>query len=67
MAGQNLFRLKMVDIDKSYTQITMSPNPVSETLTIDLPSWKNVSTLSIFDKVKLVILISIRSSEPADH
>ncbi|SDE89141.1 Por secretion system C-terminal sorting domain-containing protein [Dyadobacter soli] len=63
LAGQNLFRLKMVDTDKSYTysqlrsvrmkggeQITMSPNPVSDILTVDLPAWKDVSALTIVDQ-----------------
>jgi hypothetical protein len=63
LAGQNVFRLKMVDIDRSYTysamrsvqiaggeKITLSPNPVSDVLTVDLPAWKNVSALTIYDQ-----------------
>lgn len=63
MAGENVFRLKMVDVDRTYAysalrsvhiaggeKITMSPNPVSDVLTVDLPSWRDVSALNIYDQ-----------------
>ncbi|SEI53260.1 Por secretion system C-terminal sorting domain-containing protein [Dyadobacter sp. SG02] len=63
LRGQNLYRLKMVDADKSYAysqirsvqmsggeKIVMSPNPVSDLLTVDLPAWKDVKSLIVVDQ-----------------
>jgi hypothetical protein len=62
VAGENLYRLKMVDLDGTYTfskicsvvfesniNVVLSPNPVSNQLKINLTDWSLVRQVKIFD------------------
>ena len=64
-AGDNFYRLKMVDIDETFAysrirrlgfdaahmlSVTTFPNPVSDELVIDHHDWASVTGLSLFDK-----------------
>lgn len=64
-AGDNFYRLKMVDFDETFAysrirklgfdsahmlSVTTFPNPVSDELVIDHHDWSSVTALSLFDK-----------------
>ena len=62
LGSENLYRLKMVDTDGSYTfskiksltfdvdvSLVMFPNPVSETLTIQYQDWKKVKNVQLLN------------------
>ncbi|PWJ59531.1 putative secreted protein (Por secretion system target) [Dyadobacter jejuensis] len=63
LAGDNFYRLKMVDRDGTFSfsrirtvsfaegieRITLAPNPVSESLNISMTDWSKVQQLEIFD------------------
>lgn len=78
--GQNLYRLKIVDTDGSYTYSRMAavmkgsgeqllvtevyPNPVSDYLHINTTDWSHVELVEVFDLLGRVLLKTNASQEP---
>ncbi|KAA6439810.1 T9SS type A sorting domain-containing protein [Dyadobacter flavalbus] len=78
LGAENLYRLKMVDTDGSFTfskirnltfetdaSLVMFPNPVSETLTIQYHDWKNVRNVQLLNSSAIPVFDS--GNNPAPH
>ncbi|GGB94668.1 T9SS type A sorting domain-containing protein [Dyadobacter sediminis] len=78
LGSENLYRLKMVDTDGSYTfskirnltfgvdaSLVLFPNPVSETLTIQYHDWKKVRNVQLLNSSAIPVYNS--GSNPAPH